>query len=91
VAKGKKTGGRVAGTPNKISREIRELAQALFDDAYWARKRMEIHGGRCHPSIEAKLLSYAYGEPKQQVELQGDVNVQTIVKHIYQGMDERAH
>lgn len=75
--------GRPKGAQNKVTREIRELAQALFDAAYWARKRMEVQGGRCHPSIEAKLLAYAYGEPKQQLELSGDVNVKTTVVHEY--------
>ena len=87
--KGKKTGGRTAGTPNRVTAEIRDLARALFDDAYWARKRMEIHSGRCHPSIEAKLLAYGYGEPKQSVDIQGDVSIQTIVKHIYESAEGR--
>lgn len=79
--KGKKTGGRIAGTPNKVTREIRDLARSLFDDAYWARKRMEIQSGRCHPSIEAKLLAYGYGEPKQQMEVTGDLKLRTTVVH----------
>jgi hypothetical protein len=79
--------GRPKGALNKATREIRELAQALFDDAYWERCRARLLSGRIAPAVEAKLLAYAYGEPKQQLEVQGDVNVQTIVKHIYQGMD----
>jgi hypothetical protein len=76
-------GGRPKGVGNKVTREIRDLAQALFDDAYWARKRMEIHGGRCHPSIEAKLLAYAYGEPKQQLEVTGEGGGPVKVVHEY--------
>lgn len=32
MAKGKKTGGRVAGVPNKITQEFRQTVQALLDE-----------------------------------------------------------
>lgn len=79
----RKGGGRPKGVPNKVSREIRELAGALFDAAYWERCRARLLSGRIAPAVEAKLLAYAYGEPKQQVELSGNVNVATTVVHEY--------
>lgn len=32
MAKGKKTGGRVAGVPNKLTRSVREAFQFAFDE-----------------------------------------------------------
>ena len=62
--KGYKGPGRPKGSPNKISREIRELAQRLFDEAYWADLRLRLKKRRLPPAVEVKLLAYAYGEPK---------------------------
>lgn len=73
--------GRPKGSENKATKAIRELAQALFDGEYWTRTRQRLQSGRIAPAVEAKLLAYAYGEPKQQMELSGSVTVQTQVVH----------
>ena len=64
-------GGRAKGTPNKVTTEIRELSQALFDDEYWTRTRARVLSGKIAPAIESKLLAYAYGEPKQTLDVLG--------------------
>ena len=33
------------GVPNKVTREIRELALRLFDDVYWQRVRARLVNG----------------------------------------------
>ena len=58
-------GGRPRGRQNNVTTEIRALAQSLFDKNYWERVRAQWVAGTIHPSIEAKLLAYAYGEPNQ--------------------------
>lgn len=67
--------------PNKATVEIKSLAQALFDATYWEQTRRRLLSGRIAPAVESKLLSYAYGEPKQQIELSGTVATQTTVIH----------
>jgi hypothetical protein len=57
-------GGRPKGRPNQVTQEIRALAGALFDRDYWQRVRSQLREGTLHPSIEARLLAYAYGEPR---------------------------
>ena len=59
-------GGRPKGRQNNVTTEIRALAQSLFDKSYWERVRAQLIEGTLHPSIEAKLLAYAYGEPNQE-------------------------
>jgi hypothetical protein len=58
-------GGRPKGRQNNVTTEIRALAQSLFDKDYWERVRAQLKAGALHSSIHAKLLAYAYGEPKQ--------------------------
>jgi hypothetical protein len=58
-------GGRPKGRQNNATTEVRALAQGLFDENYWRRVRAQLIAGTLHPSIETKLLAYAFGEPKQ--------------------------
>ena len=62
---GERRGGRVKGTPNKVSAEIRETARQLVEDeAYRAElaKRL-VEGKAAH--METLLFHYAYGKPKE--------------------------
>lgn len=67
--------GRGRGSINKVTRDVRNLAQALFDPAYWKLKKQQIIEGKCHPAIERTLLAYAYGEPKKTLKLEGEIGV----------------
>ena len=83
-------GGRPKGVPNKTTREIRELSQKLFDDEYFARVRQRIISNRLAPAVECKLLAYAFGEPKQVVDLPAlsDITAmlsRKVVHHLYPG------
>jgi hypothetical protein len=75
MAKGKKTGGRQPGSPNKVTRDIAALARGLFDAAYWKRTKERLDAGELNPAIEGKLLAYAYGEPKKIVKVEGEIGV----------------
>jgi len=68
-------GGRPKGVANKITRDVRSLAQALFDEAYWARTKAKIVEGTIHPMIEKTLLAYAYGEPKKTLKVEGEIGI----------------
>ena len=58
-----KQGGRKAGTPNKGSRETREAARRLLDDAEYQRSlRKRLIRGEA-PRIELHLWEVAYGKP----------------------------
>lgn len=75
MALGRKTGGRQKGTPNKVTTEIREQSRQLLSPDYWDRFRKRLEAGEVAPQLEAKLWAYAYGEPKQQMEVSGELNM----------------
>lgn len=71
--KGKKTGGRKKGTPNKATREIREAARAVLErPEYLAGLQARIDAGSA-PAIEGLLYHYAYGKPKDTVLVEGSI------------------
>lgn len=65
--------GRRKGTPNKATKEIRDLARALTtgSPAYMARLKRRLVAGKCHPSVEVALLHYAHGRPPEKIEVSG--------------------
>lgn len=68
--------GRPPGSENKITRQIREITEGLFDAKYWKGVRERLAAGKLHPAIELKLLAYRYGEPPKVVKVQGAVTVE---------------
>lgn len=82
--KRKKSGGRKAGTPNKLTQGAREAVQIAFNEtggAYglmvWARK---------NPTEFYKL--YARLIPVEHVGEGGSGPIATVVKHIYEGAEK---
>lgn len=67
--KGMRYGGRVKGTPNKATAEIKELARAFTKDALETlcdiMKHGEMEGARV--SAAKELLDRGYGKPNQSV------------------------
>lgn len=84
MAHGRKTGGRTAGTLNKSTVEIRDALNALFTPGYFADLITRLAEGKLPPAVEAKLLAYRYGEPKQQMELSGQIATVSKVVHIHE-------
>lgn len=75
----KKTGGRKAGTPNKATVEIKELAQSLLEDpAYRKALTRRLRAGRAQ-RIEELLYHYAYGKPLQTVEVSGELTIEELI------------
>jgi hypothetical protein len=71
--RGRKTGGRQAGTPNKASAELRAFAQGLLGNADY-RKQFEQRflSGDLHPRLEEMIWHYAGGKPTEHVQIDGD-------------------
>jgi hypothetical protein len=61
--------GRLRGAPNKATQEVRALARRLVEDRdYQASVRQRLRAGEAG-ALEPLLWHYAYGKPKDAVEL----------------------
>ncbi len=62
--------GRPRGVPNKATKEIKEIAQALTlgNPKVVARLLRECETGKILPPVFNKLLEYGYGRPKEMEE-----------------------
>jgi hypothetical protein len=74
MAKGVKTGGRIKGTPNKITADIRALAQNHAPDAIAMLATILTTSENDSARIAAakELLDRGYGKSKQAVEMTGE-------------------
>jgi hypothetical protein len=87
MAVGRKTGGRQAGTPNKTTAEIKEVARQYGTEA--VEKLAELMRNNDNPQVQRAaaeaLLDRGYGRPSQAVE----ANVEVVTRAIY--VDPTAH
>ena len=78
--------GRKAGTPNKRTQDAQAVARAIVDDpevqALWLQ---QARTGDLSPTFLQLLCYYAWGKPKETVELSGSVTLAyTIEEHTRQ-------
>jgi len=80
MAKGKKTGGRTAGTPNKATAEVKTLAQEHGADVIKTLARLVKEADSDQAKIAAgrELLDRAYGKATQHVSGNLDAVIQVI-------------
>ncbi len=72
--------GRRAGTPNRSTREIKEIARELLDETYFQVLRLRLLNGKCAPQIETLVHHFAWGKPKDRVEIEnsGKITVEQL-------------
>jgi hypothetical protein len=63
--------GRAKGTPNKVTKLVRTIAQeiTLGNEVVVARLMAQAESGTIEPAVFNKLLEYGYGKPKQEIEI----------------------
>lgn len=73
MAAGLKTGGRSKGTPNKVNRDIKELASVYTDKALTILAHIMEHGEAEQARVSAarELLDRAHGRPPQALTGEG--------------------
>lgn len=86
MANGKKTGGRRKGTPNKSTGAVADRCRQLIESIeYQAFFRQRLLAGDLPPAVEAMTWHYAYGKPKESLELSGadggPVKVEFVIVH----------
>lgn len=68
--------GRVKGTPNRVTVEVRRLVGELLNDPrYQARLRRDFALRKLHPTIEGMVWAYHCGRPRQDVNFSGSVDL----------------
>lgn len=73
MAKGKKTGGRAKGVPNKNTTDVAAVARALVEDPeYQVNFALRLFKGDLAPGVETMLWHYAYGKPAEHLEVTGE-------------------
>jgi hypothetical protein len=91
MAKGRKTGGRAPGQPNKVTKEFRETVAALLSDnavnvAVWLDKVANGAGDvKPDPAKALDLIAKLaeYGAPKlNRTELSGGVTIRTLAEEL---------
>lgn len=74
MAKGRKTGGRVAGTPNKSTTDVALVCRELVEDAAYRKAfQLRLHKGELAPALEAMAWHYSYGKPRELFEHSGSI------------------
>jgi len=72
MAKGIKTGGRTAGTPNKVTADVKARCRELLeDDTYKASFLVRWQSNTLPPQLEQMVWHYAHGKPTEHVEHTG--------------------
>ena len=81
-----KSGGRIAGTPNRATQLSRQLAMPFVDEAVKAlvdvlRDQEAPHAARI--SAANSILDRAFGKPRQEVEHAGDAAqpLEILIRH----------
>jgi hypothetical protein len=74
MPKGQKFGGRKAGTPNKITQDIRAAAQVFLSDPIGQAELLkQYQAGTLNPAVLAMFHHYAYGKPKDTLLVEGQM------------------
>jgi hypothetical protein len=92
MAKGIKTGGRQAGTPNKATADVKEAAQAFTTDAIAtlaAIMKSEGHPAAARVSAASALLDRGHGKPKQSLDV--DANVKAAITKVQREIVNAPH
>jgi len=68
--RGRKTGGRRKGTPNKVTTEAKAVCAAILDDpTYRTNLTARARAGTLAPAVEVMLWHYAFGKPKDSLDV----------------------
>ena len=79
--------GEQARLTKALKKEIQGLARYLVEDPlYLLGLKARLLSGHLHPTIEALLFAYAYGKPKERVEVRHASIVRII--HEFAGEEE---
>lgn len=64
-----KVGGRKPGAPNRVTKDVAAICQALTlgNRKFLKAIKNQLDQGACHPTIVVRLIEYGYGKPAERV------------------------
>jgi len=75
MAKGRKTGGRTKGTPKKLTRDVQEFVERIFEAVDPVEITVELltkcQSEKVQGMVLLRLLEYRYGRPRYDLTLDG--------------------
>lgn len=82
--------GRKAGTPNKRTTEVGDVARAIVEDpAVQARWLEQAIAGTLPPPILITLMYYAWGKPAERVQHGGELGLAINIENRLRQANER--
>lgn len=80
-----KAGGRKRGSKNKLTRDVQEFVDKVFEGVEPIGKLQSLLGSeseKVQAGVMLRLLEYRYGKPKESVELSGTVSYRDVLMRI---------
>lgn len=72
--------GRPKGLPNHATREARELSRLIVQDPnYFKHLKKRMIAGDAPPAVECMCWYYAFGKPRERVELAADKSLAQLI------------
>jgi len=72
MAKGRKTGGRSKGTPNKATVEVETRCREILESPEYVKYfNHRLMVGQLPAPLETMVWAYAYGRPRERMEVTG--------------------
>lgn len=79
--------GRVKGVPNKVTKEVRDLALNLVHNpGYQAKFARAFIARRINRKLEEMVWHYAFGKPKNDVNVSGQLTLAQLVNRVADGV-----
>jgi hypothetical protein len=77
--------GRPKGSPNKVTVEARALCEQLVRDAVYQKRFIKRwRAGRLAARLEEMVWAYAFGKPRQAVDVSASRSLEDIIRASYQ-------
>ena len=82
--------GRKKGVQNRVTREVRDLAQELVGDPVYLKFLADrLRNGKCAPQVETMLWHYGFGKPAERVRFENDGKLDiAVARQIAAEVDE---
>jgi hypothetical protein len=91
MAQGRKTGGRRKGTPNKLTRDVQEFVERIFEAVDPVEITVELLTKCKSEKVQGRellrLLEYRYGRPRYELAVDGGLEGRVTLEQVLEARD----